>query len=142
MRGPIQSVEVSYLVHATEDDERLKAAVAKALGMEGEPEVEALEGHFGNRIERVRFHVIGKEATELVGRFGKALPEGVRREVLANIEAGMDEHSSLFLRLDKQAMMEGRLALGSADPVRVKVKPRLFELREEPARFYARMVGG
>lgn len=142
MRGPIQSVEVSYFLHATEDAERVNRSVAAALGISSEPEVEELEGHFGNRISHVRFHVTGPEATAMVKGFGARLSKDVREEVVSGLSQGMDEHSALFLRLDKQALVEGRLALSDADPVRMKVKPRLFELKEDPARFYARMIGG
>lgn len=135
-------MEVSYFLHATEDPEKVNGSVASALVIASEPEVEELEGHFGNKISHVRFHVTGPEATALVKRLGAKLPKDVKEEVVSGLSQGMDEHAALFLRLDKQALVEGRLALSDADPVRVKVKPRLFELKEDPARFYARLIGG
>lgn len=129
LKGPIQSIEVSYLVHATEDQERIGSAVAALIGSVGEPKVDRMEGHFGNSITRVTFHPIGAEAqnsfSRLVSKMGPALKRLLREELGAH----MDEHSALYLRLDKQKLMAGRLELGDADPVRLRVKLRLHTVK-------------
>ena len=69
------------------------------------------------------------------------IPEGARKEVMADLPSYLDEHSSLFLRFDKQSLVKGRVALGSADVVRVKVKPRGFMMKGAATGFYRKLFG-
>lgn len=70
------------------------------------------------------------------------LPKDLKAVLVANIGAFLDEHSAFFLRLDKQRLVAGTLALGSGDSVRLKVKPRQFLLKRGAAEFYASLIGG
>ncbi len=142
LRGPIQSVEATCLVHATEDPPKVEAALEGLLGTQATPLFEKLEGHFGNEILRAKLHLTGDDASRAFERLVSRLPAGVRSELLANLSSYLDEHSALFLRFDKQSLVSGSVALGSADSVRVKVKPRGFMLKEGAASFYARLLGG
>ena len=141
MKGVIQSVEVTYFVHATEDQEKIGRAVGRLLGKNLTPETEALEGHFGNRILRVRVRLTGEEAESGFRRLVDSLPRGVLDKVISEVESHLDEHSALFVRLDKQDLVSGSVSLGDSDPVRVKVKPRAFMIRGGAAGFYARLMG-
>lgn len=129
MKGPIQAVEVSYFVHATEDVDRIDRKVREALGVGSEPELDELEGHFGNKILHVRYHSVGEEAARVVGALASGLPRTAKDELSRTIENNIDEHQALYLRLHKQLLMAGELGFSTADTVRVKVKPRLFLLR-------------
>jgi RNA binding exosome subunit len=136
VKGSIQSVEVVYLVHATEDPGKIEDAVSKLLGRRVVPETERLEGHFGNEIVKAKVHLTGEEAGSAFKSVIGAIPDGLRREIASNIGLYMDEHSAIFLRLDKQGLVSGSMALGSGDSVRVKVKPRAFLLKEGGTQFY------
>jgi RNA binding exosome subunit len=63
-------------------------------------------------------------------------------DVLSEIASHVDEHSALFLRFDKQGLVAGSLRLGSADAVRVKVKPRGFIPKGGADAFYAGLLRG
>ncbi len=141
MKGPIQSVEITYLIHATEDQQKVEGAIAKVLAIKAQPVVERLEGHFGNEILSVRLHIVGEEANLAFQVIVARLPKDLKAGLLANIGAFIDEHSSFFLRLDKQQLVAGTLASGSGDSVRLKMKPRLFLLKGGAAEFYARLIG-
>ena len=142
MKGPIQSVEVAYLIHATEDQQKVDEAIAAVLAIKVQPAIERLEGHFGNEILSVRFHLIGEEAMEAFDGLAAKLPEDLRAVLVSKIGEFLDEHSAFYLRLDKQKLMAGTLALGSRDTVRLKVKPRLFLLKGGAAEFYVSLIGG
>lgn len=124
MKGPIQSVEVSYFVHATEDEARVKEAVGSALGLAGPGEEEVLEGYFGNKITSVTYHLTGEAAEEFVAGLASRMGPKVKEELRRSLVERLDEHSAMYFRLDKQMLMEGELGLGSRDAVRVKIKPR------------------
>ena len=140
MKSPIQAVEVSYFVQATEDPERLDRRVRVLLAFEGQGEVESLEGHFGNRILHVRHHLTGDDASGVVEALATNLPTAVKGEIDDSMTERIDEHSALFLRLDKQMLMTGRMELGTADPIRIKLKPRLFMVRNEVQDFYRKVL--
>ena len=142
MKGPIQSVEVTYLVHATEDPEKLGRAVSALVGSSAEPEAERLEGHFGNVIVRVRLHLTGDDASNAFRSVLKTIPAGLRGEIISQLPSFLDEHGAFFLRLDKQKLVEGTAALGSGDSVRLKVKPRLFLVKGGAPKFYEQLIEG
>jgi len=142
MKGPIQSVEVTYLVHATENPDTLRGAVSALLGSSAEPEVEQLEGHFGNTIVKVRLHLTGDEASDAFRSVLQTIPSRLKREIVSDLASFLDEHSAFFLRLDKQRLVAGSPALGSGDAVRLKVKPRLFLVKGSAPKFYEQLIEG
>ena len=140
MKSQIQSVEVTYLVHATEDPAKIEGATRELLGVEVDAELQRLEGHFGNEITMVRFHVTGADGDSAVSRVFSRMSGRLRKEVASGVGSFVDEHSALFLRFDKQSLVQGSLVLGSGDAVRVKVKPRLFGMNGRAGDFYARLL--
>jgi RNA binding exosome subunit len=141
LKGPIQSVEVSYFLHATEDSEKVDAAVVDFLGMACSPETEKMEGHFGNAIVDVRFRLTGEEASRALENMVAKLPRELKNELAGGIAGAIDEHSALYLRFDKQKLVLGAVAAGGSDPVRVRVKPRSYLVRGRPGEFYANLLG-
>jgi RNA binding exosome subunit len=142
LKGPIQSLEVSYLVHSTEDPAKVNAAISELVPFEGETEVEEMKGHNGNTILRVRVRLIGDNATGAFARISQRLGEGLKKDLGRTISEHVDEHSALFLRLDKQKLVSGELSFADSDAVRIKVKPRPFLLRGTAPEFYAQLIGG
>ncbi|MBI3860018.1 MAG: hypothetical protein HY296_07280 [Thaumarchaeota archaeon] len=136
MKGAIQSLEASYHIHATEDFGKVGEAVSSLLGTDTEPRVAEAEGHFGNAILQVSFHLTGNQAGTAFTRVVKSLSPRTRAEILAALGSFMDEHSALYLRLDKQALVGGASELAQADTIRIKAKPRLFSLKGGASDFY------
>lgn len=140
-RNEIQAVEVSYLVHSTEDLERLVREVAERLKIGTPATVENMEGHFGNKIFRVSHEVVREEASRLLSVLVSGLGKTMASSVLEMIPGIMDDRNAIYLRLDKQELLAGRMALGSRDPVRIKVVPRSFLIKGDPRSFYAGVLG-
>ena len=136
MKGVIQSFDVSYFLHATEDGVKVGSAVSKLTGSEEPLEEEAMVGHFGNPITRVDLHLHGEEAAASLERLVTSLPAPLRASLAKEIDKHVDEHSSLFLRLDKQKLVQGQLAMGTGDVVRLKVKPRSFVMKGRAKDFF------
>jgi RNA binding exosome subunit len=135
MKSTIQSMDVSLLLHATEDGDRVTAAV-RGLISEAPLETEEMEGHFGNRITKVSLHLHGEGATRAFAALMARMPGDLRKELAADIDKLIDEHSSLFLRLDKQRLVQGVVAAGHEDAVRFKVKPRAFLMHGHAKEFF------
>ncbi len=142
MKGPIQSVEVTYFVHATEDQEKVGEAVRGTLGIVSPPETEMLEGHFGNKIVHVKHHLTGDEASSALSSLAKAMSAEAMEDVLRDLGQMIDEHAALYVRLDKQSFLAGRLTFAKGDPVRVRVKPRLFLMKGGAEEFFRKALGG
>jgi RNA binding exosome subunit len=142
LKGPVRSLQITYLVHATEDPIKLQEAVARLISG-GEPsQTEEMEGHYGNPIGRVKIHITGEEAQRAFQKMVSAMGKSQKDEILGSLASHMDEHSALFIRFDKQGLASGTLSLGSSDPVRVKVKPAPFLLGRDAPGFYSRLFAG
>lgn len=141
MSSGVQSLQVSYFVHMTEDGEKVRRAVASLMGAEYPEERQNAEGHFGNKIVWVKLHVVGEEAASALSRIVSRIALEERRAILGDLGAAMDEHNALYIRLNKQVLvMKGEAVLATSDPVRVRVKPRAYLLKGDPARFYERLL--
>ena len=138
----VQSVEVSCLILATEDEERVKEHIERYLGIAQSPEEEHLEGHFGNRILHVRWHLTGEQGWECFRSLLSLLGDGGREELLAGLRTHLDEHRALYVRLSKQALTKGEGVLAETDSVRVKFKPRSFAIGGSTESFYRRLIEG
>jgi RNA binding exosome subunit len=137
----VRSLEISYFVQATEDEEKIKRAVATLVGRDLPEERQEAEGHHGNKIVWVRHHLNGEDAQ--AGLRGIVLRMGgdEKRSILGGLDSGLDEHNALYVRLNKQVLvMNGTAVLASSDPIRVKVKPRSHTVRRDPAGFYTRLL--
>lgn len=142
MRSPIQSVVVAYLVHATEDQEKIHREVEKALGVTVRPALEHMVGHFGNEIVKAEIQVTGETAWAVFRTLFSNIRAGEKKEIGDNVAQFLDQHSAMFLRFDKQALMSGSLQLGTADSVKVKIKPRKFLAKGGAIPFYRELLNG
>jgi len=126
VKSAIQTLEVSYLLHATEDASKVAAAVRGLVGGVTPFESEEMEGHFGNSIRKMSIHMHGEDAGTAFTRLVASMPRALRESVARDIDGFVDEHSSLYLRFDKQRLVEGEVASGYGEAVRLKVKPRAY----------------
>jgi RNA binding exosome subunit len=143
MSSAVQSLEVSYFIQMTEDEEKVRRAVAAMVGGEIAEERQEAYGHHGNKIVLVRLHLTGDGAEAALSQIISHIDPEERRAILGDLEAVTDEHNALYIRLSKQVLvMRGSAVLASSDPVRVKVKPRSYIVKRDPEGFYARLFGG
>ena len=142
MKGELASVQASCLVHLTEDRQRVARALQALLGAAVPPDAEELQGHHGNGIVKLTFHLTGADADAALKRVLAGLAPGAREQLVASVPELVDEHSALYFRLDKQSLFGGGATLGGREPVRVKVKPRLFLMKGGAPDFYRRLLGG
>ena len=138
--SPLQSLEVSYILHATEDPEKVGSAVARMIHTEALPEAQDLVGHFGNSITMVTLHLNGDDATEAFLALASRLPRELRSELIGGMDLYLDEHSSFFIRLDKQKLVGGKLAMGTRDAVRIKAKPRGYVMKGRARDFFVGLL--
>lgn len=131
-RSPRDIVEIEAYAHATEDPDRVRAAIENILPERFKGNVtylsEKLEGHYGNPI--IVYRVSVENASE---EFLLSLLNRMSWEDKASLRRSLDRHIGrhkvLYLRFDKQEAYLGRLRTGYSDSicVRLKLKPHVFK---------------
>jgi RNA binding exosome subunit len=134
------SVTISFFVQSTEDHERVLSSVSSSFGLPvSELETSEVEGHFGNKILSVRAHVTGKAAQHVATQIFGHLSRASKSQMLAELERSMDEHDSLYLRIDRQTI-GNETDLSDKEPIRIKLKPKFRSSREEMKAYYRELM--
>jgi len=135
---PIRRIEARTYCHATEEEERVAAALLFAVP-EGVLSREELEGHFGNSLVRLTRRVEKRPAIRAVWEHWSAdqVPAAIARDV----DARLDEDGVLHFRLDKQAAYQERLELAQdSDPIDVRLKLIAYPAKPAEARRVAHSI--
>ncbi len=131
---PIAYIGVRFFAHATEDPNKVVEAVQNILPSDYLDDItfsrRNLRGHFGNPITLYESKVRDRETIKafvenLSTRLNESDKEILLREIGRRVEKG-----TLYLRLDKQAALQGELRLCTADPVRVQIRFRKTKLQD------------
>ncbi len=118
----ISSLSVSTITHATEDLEKVKAAILNILpkGLRTSITVNQTnaKGHHGNPIILLNFEISDPEsAKEVFSHILRSLPNTELSQIRDQLDLYYDGKSALFLRIDKQAAYLGSLRLSPSDDV-------------------------
>jgi len=131
---PIAYIDIRFFVHATEDSDRVVEAVQRVLPSDYIDDVvfkrDNLRGHYGNPITLFETRIKKRETIRafvehLSSRLDELDKETLRREINLHVEKG-----SLYVRLDKQAALQGALKLCTADPIRVRIRFRKTKMED------------
>jgi RNA binding exosome subunit len=131
---PIAYVDVRVFAHATEDLDKVLAAVQNVLpqGLASTVAFKktALTGHHGNPITLFETRIKNRKVTQalfekLASSLNMADKEALSCEISQHLEKG-----NLYIRLDKQCSYMGELRLGQADPIHVRVHFRRSGLED------------
>jgi RNA-binding protein len=131
---PFRQVGLRAFVHATEDAQRVRDALAFTAGFDPDDEAQAKQfealleegvsqGHFRNPIGILELTL---KRAALVRRFwDQALGEPeVRGPLAAEVDQRLDDELVFWFRLDKQAAAQGRLRVADGEDV-VLVRAKL-----------------
>ena len=130
----VHSITVSAFVHATEEDERVLAAMRIVVPSELPIHKQRATGHFGNPIVTLRARI---EQARVIRQTLDAVKEKLSpRELNAlkqNASQYLDSNCNLFIRFDTQSAARGVLKLGREDPILLKLKLAAYPARRETA---------
>ena len=136
-----KSVEIAYFLHATEDYDKVIVTIAKEFSTSIDKfEVSSAEGHYGNPLRIVKAHITGVEARDFAESFFGRLSSIVKDNIVQEIGLSLNEHGDLFIRLDKQQLLAGKIVLAEVDPIRLKFKQRYNMPREQLLQAYAEFL--
>ncbi|HWY28240.1 MAG TPA: RNA-binding domain-containing protein [Candidatus Sulfotelmatobacter sp.] len=126
------SVKISTITHATEDPEKVSRAIRNlslsepSLGFK----VNRAKGHHGNEIAtRVLTIRNAKKSEIFLKNIWSSLSHLDRTEVFSSLASRIDSAGTMFLRIDKQEALKGRIRLENTDPVKIEIS-----FRTEPSK--------
>ena len=131
---PVAYIDIRFFVHATENLDKVVEAVQRLLPSDYIDDIlfkkNNLKGHYGNPITlfetRIKNREIIKAFVEnLSSRLDELDKEMLGKEIDLHVEKG-----SLYVRLDKQAALQGELKLCTADPIRVRIRFRKTKIED------------
>ncbi len=132
MKGKIEWIRVSAMVHSTEDREKVSQALATIFPFEFEIMITKATGHYGNPIEYLEVEL---KKNKEIQDFWKNLMNllGVQREeIISSLEDRIDEQNVFHIRLDKQKAYLGEVKLASrGDAIAIKAKLVTFPAKRE-----------
>jgi len=140
MRGRIEWIKVSSVVHSTEDREKVGEAIATLFPFEFEIAVSKAKGHYGNPLEYLEVEI--KKSGE-IKRFWNNLLQLIGnqiKELVENIEERIDNQNILHIKIGKQKAYLGEVVLGSKDPIAVKVKLVTYPAKRDAILKFAREI--
>jgi RNA binding exosome subunit len=120
----VTSAQISAIVHATEDPEKVTLALNRVCSQElFQPRVanKVLKGHFGNEITTITMHLRNGLAESFVASLWNKLPVEDRKTMIDELRTRLDEEDKLHLRLDKQGCFHGTCRLKGQDAIKVQV---------------------
>ena len=126
------SAKISTIRHATEDPEKVAQAIRNlSFGVTslGFTMIRA-KGHHGNEITTSVFMIRNAKHAEIfLKNIWRGLSRLDRTEVYSSLTSRIDSTGSMFLRIDKQAALKGRIRLENTDPVKIEIS-----FRTEPSK--------
>ena len=130
---PIGYIDVRVFAHATEDSEKVLAAVRNLLPVEvGETIVfqkTRLSGHHGNPIVLFEAKLADKQVLPAVlQKIGAGLTSLDKEQLDGDVKLHLEKRN-LYLRFDKQFAFQGEVRFSQNDPIHFKIhfKNKSFE---------------
>jgi RNA binding exosome subunit len=117
---PLHYVDLRAFCYATEDDERVEAALRTFLPEDVDIERATSEGHHGDRILVLSARV--ERADEMRYVLDRVAEVDDLDAVVAELDDRVDENCAFYLTLDKQAAYRGEVRRGDGITLRSKVE--------------------
>lgn len=123
----VQSVEISAIAHATDDLEKVQAALTTILpeSLKGRQLFTRryLEGHYRNPITTFEARFTKPADVEVfTSNFFRQLSKSEKLRIERDLALHSDPEGNLYVRIDKQRAFRGIIELGEEDPIRIRLK--------------------
>ena len=124
-KPPIGYIDIRVSAHATEDTEKVEAAVRNLLPTELAETLifqkTSLTGHHGNPIILFTAQLTDKKTLPAtLQKIGSALNSLDKEELCRNLKLHLEKRN-LYLRFDKQAAFLGNIRFTQNDPIHLKI---------------------
>ncbi|MGC8573732.1 MAG: RNA-binding domain-containing protein [Caldisphaera sp.] len=113
----IKSVEIRVFVHATEDKEKIMAALKNIIKSDFNIIEEHYEGYYGNSIIVISCIIENEKAEEILNTILDNLPRPDKDNILKTFYDRIGKGNTFHIRLNKQKAYLGEYTISDADDV-------------------------
>ncbi len=131
---PIAYVDIRFCVHATEDVDKVVEAVHNILPSDKLEDItfnrSCVEGHYGNPITFFETRIKDKETVRALVENLSVTLSSLDKEELGRTINRCVENGSIYIRLDKQAALQGKIKFVTSDPIRIRIRFKKSKLED------------
>ena len=131
--GDIHHIRVRAIAQATEDVDRVKAALSLFI-FDNEIETVTTEGYYGNPIIILQAQLKGKGCDRFIDLIKLKLSGAELEKLKKELGERIDEDRYLHIRFDKQAGYNGTVQIAAtADTIAAEIKIKAYPAKREKA---------
>jgi len=132
-------VKINLILHATENEKKVFEELENNFQIEqSEFEVEEVSGHFNNPILLISSKLKRKTAQNFVSLFFSKMKKEEFEEIFNYVENYVTS-SGLSLRISKQKLMSGILALSREDTIKINISTPVY-VKNETKKIYQELM--
>ena len=132
-------VKINLILHATENEKKVFEELENNFQVEqSEFQVEEVSGHFNNPILLISSKLKRKTAQNFVSLFFSKMKKEEFEEIFNYVEDYVTS-SGLSLRISKQKLMSGILALSREDTIKINISTPVY-VKNETKKIYQELM--
>ena len=132
-------VKINLILHATENEKKVFEELENNFQIEqSEFQVEEVSGHFNNPILLISSKLKRKTAQNFVSLFFSKMKKEEFEDVFNHVEDYVTS-SGLSLRISKQKLMSGILALSREDTIKINISTPVY-VKNETKKIYQELM--
>jgi len=127
--------KLTTIVHATEDAGKVSTALDNVCPIhifEQKTETRKLKGHYGNEITTLTVTLRKRSVEPFLQHLMGQFPREEIGVLIHDLDNRIDEDGHLYLRLDKQECLQGRIRLVEQDPVKCELSFEIDKAERSP----------
>lgn len=123
-------VTIEVIIHATEDINKFFDSFLDIFGIESsEFSQTQLVGHYDNPIIMLKTKISKKQAQQFIRIINERISKTQMDELIDYFEERLSD-SGLYLRLDKQEFVKGKITIREQDAIKIKIFTPVFNKKE------------
>ena len=132
-------VKINLILHATENEKKVFEELENNFQIEqSEFQVEEVSGHFNNPILLISSKLKRKTAQDFVSLFFSKMKKEEFEEIFNYVEDYVTS-SGLSLRISKQKLMSGILAMSKEDTIKINISTPVY-VKNETRKIYQELM--
>ena len=121
-----RTIEITFVIHETENIDKFLSHLLEIFGLsDTDFSIKKTEGHHGNIIKLFRAYLIRDRVPEIINKILSSINVTDLKTINNNLLYYLDDKFTLYLRFNKQDIIDNVLTLSYDDSVRIKMKPKI-----------------
>tara|TARA_B100000929_G_scaffold285802_1_gene269942 strand:- start:488 stop:961 length:474 start_codon:yes stop_codon:yes gene_type:complete len=121
-----RTIEITFVIHETENIDKFLSHLFEIFGLsDTDFSIKKTEGHHGNIIKLFRAYLIRDRVPEITNKILSSINVTDLKIINNNLLYYLDDKFTLYLRFNKQDIIDNVLTLSYDDSVRIKIKPKI-----------------